>query len=117
MSEKLIFLSHFNVLETFGGAARAKARRISHGTGQCTNKPATKVRQKRFASFRDYFICERGEKAGGKRARRQRTEKEREIYGTMSMSNVRLNEEKCAQFQINSDNGEFPATGHVCSQA
>jgi hypothetical protein len=57
------------------------------------------------------------EKSGGKRARRQKTEKEREIYGTMSMSSDRLNEEKCVQFQINSDNGDSVAVRLFYGQA
>jgi hypothetical protein len=81
MSEKLIFLSHLNVvLLTFGVVARAKARiLVIYLAGE--NKY---TRQKRFAPLGDYFVCEQGKK-WRKRARRQKTEKERDLWHNVNV--------------------------------
>lgn len=80
---------------------------ISHISGQRTNT-YNKSQTKEICFAQRLFCLWGREKLAEKEPADKRPvqgERKREIYGTMSMSSVRLNEEKCTQFQINSDNG------------
>lgn len=54
---------------------------------------------------RDLFVWRLCEGPADKNSRMRGKESERKIYGTMSMSNERLNEKKWTQFRINCNNG------------